>query len=150
MSLYLLQSVEDVIFQTLTTTLFNKPHILKSLYFPLPLPCSHHMVVAGDLTSPCPMFFSTSLSLLQWGSEAFHLFPFQYTEDVYAAKWCRSQTQLCICICLFSSFPSLHMLFEGVSMDLASLLWTLISWPDLEKNIYSFLLPSKDVFAVKK
>lgn len=64
-------SVEDVIFTAFTATLFHKPHILNS-YFPLPLPCSHHMDVAGYLTSPCPMCFRTSPGPLQWGSEAFH------------------------------------------------------------------------------
>lgn len=43
------------------------------------------------------------------------------------------QTHEWVCLCLFSSFPSLDMLFEGVPVDLASLLQTLILWPDLER-----------------
>lgn len=31
------------------------------------------------------------------------------------------------------------MLFEGVPVDKTSLLQTLILWPDLEKNVYSYL-----------
>lgn len=56
---------------------------------------------------------------------------------------------LWVCLCLFSSFPSLHMLFEGVPVDLSSLLQTLILWLDLEKK-YSFFHVHVCLYCQKK